>query len=63
MQELFGEKPWMQPLAVAGSHLNETESESDVQEKENLPEKGNVCLMIDVKLISVFDLLTQPEPC
>jgi len=39
MQELFGEKPWVQPLAIAGSHLDEIE-ESD--EKENRPEKGNI---------------------
>ncbi|XP_024879949.1 uncharacterized protein LOC112459838 [Temnothorax curvispinosus] len=40
MQEIFGDKPWVKPLAVAGSHLDETESESDAKdEKENLPEK------------------------
>jgi len=46
MQELFGEKPWVQPLAVAGSHLNETENENGLKEKE----KGNIIyLIIDVK--------------
>lgn len=43
MQELFGEKPWVQPMAVAGSHLNENENAIDLEEdKENLLEKGNV---------------------
>jgi len=46
MQELFGEKPWVQPLAVAGSHLDETENENGLEEKE----KSNIkYLIIDVK--------------
>ncbi|XP_026827174.1 uncharacterized protein LOC113562318 [Ooceraea biroi] len=32
MQELFADKPWVQPLSVAGSHVNESE-----KEKENDP--------------------------
>lgn len=35
MQALFGEKPWMQPLAIAGSHLDEKENENNLEEKEN----------------------------
>lgn len=43
MQELFDDKPWMQPLAVAGSHLGETENEIDMQdEEENIPDKSNI---------------------
>nr|XP_012225491.1 PREDICTED: uncharacterized protein LOC105674022 [Linepithema humile]XP_012225492.1 PREDICTED: uncharacterized protein LOC105674022 [Linepithema humile] len=34
MQELFADKPWVQPLAVAGSHVTESE-----EEEENPPEK------------------------
>ncbi|XP_025154010.1 uncharacterized protein LOC112588408 [Harpegnathos saltator] len=42
MQELFDEKPWMQPMAVAGSYLNENENAIDLDEdKENLLEKDN----------------------
>ncbi|KYN22247.1 hypothetical protein ALC57_05358, partial [Trachymyrmex cornetzi] len=37
MQELFTDKPWIQPLSVAESHVNETE------EKENiLEERGKI---------------------
>jgi len=38
MQELFEKKPWVQPLAIAGSHL-ETEEKENI--KENISEKGN----------------------
>jgi len=38
MQELFEKKPWVQPLAIAGSHL-ETEKKENI--KENILDKGN----------------------
>jgi len=37
MQQLFLDKPWVQPLAVAGSHVNEIE-----EEKENPPKKCKI---------------------
>lgn len=37
MQELFADKPWVQPLAVAGSHVTETEQkENTLQEKRKM---------------------------
>jgi len=38
MQELFADKPWVQPLAVAGSHVNEIEEEkgNDPSQKCNI---------------------------
>jgi len=42
MQELFGERTWVQPLAIAGSHLAEKEKPIDENtNKENFPQKGN----------------------
>ncbi|XP_018377453.1 PREDICTED: uncharacterized protein LOC108757407, partial [Trachymyrmex cornetzi] len=38
MQELFEKKPWVQPLAVAGSHVGTEEKENIL---ENKPEKSN----------------------
>lgn len=31
MQEIFADKPWVKPLAVAGSHITE-----ETEQKENL---------------------------
>lgn len=39
-------KPWVQPLAVAGSHLTE-----EAEEKENVPEKGKKNLYLLYKNI------------
>jgi len=37
MQELFADKPWIQPLSVAGSHIYETEEKENIlQEKRNI---------------------------
>lgn len=36
MQELFADKPWVQPLAVAGSHVDENVNE---EEKDNDPSR------------------------
>ncbi|XP_077256494.1 uncharacterized protein LOC143894223 [Temnothorax americanus] len=54
MQEIFGDKPWVKPLAVAGSHLDETESESDVKDKKkssrkriSVTKKGKVTALIN----------------
>ncbi|XP_025155827.1 uncharacterized protein LOC112588861 [Harpegnathos saltator] len=51
MQELFDEKPWMQPMAVAGSHLNENENAIDLDgDKENL-EKVSVTKKTKVRTL------------
>lgn len=34
MEELFGDKPWIQPLAVAGSHLREIGNENKIEDEE-----------------------------
>lgn len=35
MNELFSEKPWVKPLTVAGSHIEEEEN----TDQENTPKK------------------------
>lgn len=42
MQELFGEKPWVQPLSIAGSNLDEIEKNNNIEDKENHGENGNI---------------------
>ncbi|XP_029673853.1 uncharacterized protein LOC115241995 [Formica exsecta] len=39
MQELFGEKPWVQPLAITGLHLDEEQNENNLPAKENIQEE------------------------
>ncbi|EFN76498.1 hypothetical protein EAI_06022 [Harpegnathos saltator] len=42
MQELFADKPWVQPMAVAGSHINTIEEEKG----DDLPEKSKIkCIL------------------
>lgn len=43
MQDLFSEKPWVQPVAVAGSHIDEIIQMEEEMDKENiLPEKRKI---------------------
>lgn len=50
MQELFADKPWVQPLAVAGSHVTESE-----EEEENPPEKRKIKYFICICKLNLLD--------
>jgi len=36
MQELFADKPWIQPLSVAGSHIYEKQKKKKIYCKKNV---------------------------
>lgn len=52
MQELFADKPWIQSLSVAGSHVNETEKKENILEERGIKRKKKLNAFIEEYILN-----------
>ncbi|KYN14461.1 hypothetical protein ALC57_13333 [Trachymyrmex cornetzi] len=52
MQELFADKPWIQPLSVAGSHVNETEEKENILKERGIKRKKKLNAFIEEYILN-----------